>query len=280
MLLELKSLKKSFFLKDKGFIRAVDGVSLGVRQGESLGIVGESGCGKTTLAKIIMGLIKPDQGQMLFEGNEVWGQGVRESLFRRRVRMVFQDPHASLDPRFSIRCVLREALCLEKKMEKAEEDERMKKALLAVGLSGGILARFPHEFSGGERQRISIARALMTDPSLLILDEAVSALDVLIQKEILDLLLGLQKSQAITQVFISHNLSAVRKVAQKIVVMYQGKIVEYGSVDDIFHDPRHPYTRRLLDAAVYYRVQSRNDIILHGQAVLRDVGKEHLVLSS
>ena len=280
MLLELKSLRKSFFLKDKGLVRAVDGVSFGVRQGESLGIVGESGCGKTTLAKIIMGLIRSEEGQILFEGKEIWGHGTRESLFRRRVRMVFQDPHASLDPRFSVRAVLREALCLEEKMAQGDGEKRMKQVLQAVGLPGDILSRFPHEFSGGERQRISIARALMTDPSLLILDEAVSALDVLIQKEILDLLSGLQRSRSITQIFISHNLSAVRKIAQKIVVMYQGKIVEYGSVGDIFNVPRHPYTKRLLDAAVHYRVQGQDDIGLEGQTVLRDMGNGHLVLSS
>ncbi|MBF0123325.1 MAG: ABC transporter ATP-binding protein [Candidatus Omnitrophica bacterium] len=280
MLLEIKNLKKYFVQKDKGLVRAVDGVSLGVRQGESIGIVGESGCGKTTLAKIIMGLTTPDQGSMLFEGQEVWGQRTREVLFRRRVRMVFQDPYASLDPRFSVYSVLREALCLEAKVAKGDEEIRMKGVLQAVGLSGDILSRFPHEFSGGERQRISIARALMTDPSLLILDEAVSALDVLIQKEILDLLVSLQKTRSITEIFISHNLSAVRRVAQKIVVMYQGKIVEYGSVQDIFNDPRHSYTQRLLDAAIHYRVQGREDIVLKKEAVLLDIGQEHLVLSS
>lgn len=279
MLLEGQNLKKYFYPSGQGLVRAVDGVSLSVLKGESLGIVGESGCGKTTLVKIILGLVAPDAGRVLWEGREVWGQAARERNFRRRVRMVFQDPYASLDPRFSVAQSLCEALCLEDRMSLSAQKKKMGKVLKSVGLSPDVLPRFPHEFSGGERQRIAIARALMTDPALLILDEAVSALDVLIQKEILDLLWGLQRSEGITQIFVSHNVAAVRKIAQKIVVMYQGRIVEYGPAEAVFHRPQHAYTRRLLEAAICYRVDGAGDIILAPEARLREVGQAHWVLS-
>lgn len=278
MLLQVKSIHKEFFSSAAGHVRAVDGVSLDVQDGESLGIVGESGCGKTTLARIIMGLLRPDRGEILFQGEAVWGRPEREYLFRRRVRMVFQDPYASLDPRFSVEHILQEALCLERERRASGKKERMVNVLRSVGLEGSVLSRFPHEFSGGERQRISIARALMTEPLLLILDEAVSALDVLIQKEILDLLLSLQERRAFTQIFISHNLGAIRKIAKKIVVMYRGRIVEYGTLEQIFRDPQHPYTRRLLEAALQYRVLGAGEMNWDEQACLKDVGQGHLVL--
>ena len=278
MLLEVNGLQKCFLSKDGTPVKAVDGVSLAVSAGENVGLVGESGCGKTTLAKIIMGLLPADGGRVLFKDEEVWGQAKRERDFRRRVRMVFQDPFASLDPRFSVRNVLREALCLEGKMPRAKEDQKMQEVLKAVGLSCGTLARYPHEFSGGERQRIAIARALMTDPDFLIFDEAVSSLDVLIQKEILELLQGLQQKYHMTYLFISHNLRVVRKISQKISVMYQGKIVEYGHVGDIFADPRHPYTKRLLSAAFEYRAGDRETLVLPAESKLVDMGGGHWVL--
>ncbi len=278
MLLEIRNLRKYFSSGPSSTIRAVDGVSLDLKEGENLSVVGESGCGKTTLAKIVMGLSRADEGRVLFDGSEVWGSLLKERAFRRRVRMVFQDPFASLDPRFSVRAILREALCLEKKTGWGEKKEKMRDVLAAVGLAQGVLARYPHEFSGGERQRIALARALMTDPSLLILDEAVSSLDVLIQKEILELLVRLQEARAMTYLFISHNLRAVRKISSKIAVMYQGKIVEYGSARHIFDDPRHVYTKRLLSAAFEYRAEGREvlDLPLDGQ--LLDIGNGHLVL--
>jgi ABC-type microcin C transport system duplicated ATPase subunit YejF len=201
-----------------------------------------------------------------------------ERAFRRRARMVFQDPFASLDPRFSVRNILREALCLEDQMPRPIEDRKMRDALSAVGLSEDTLSRYPHEFSGGERQRIAIARALMTGPAFLIFDEAVSSLDVLIQKELLELLRGLQQKYRMTYLFISHNLRVVRKISQKISVMYHGKIVEYGSIQDIFDDPRHPYTKRLLSAAFEYRAEDREAFELSPVATLVDVGGGHRVL--
>jgi ABC-type oligopeptide transport system ATPase subunit len=278
MLLEVRGVQKYFMSEGELPVRAVDGVSLSMNAGENVSIVGESGCGKTTLAKIIMGLLRADEGRVLFEGEDVWGHPDRERSFRRKARMVFQDPYSSLDPRYSVRNILREALCLEPKISRVAEEEKMCDVLTAVGLSQDILLRYPHEFSGGERQRIAIARALMTDPMFLIFDEAVSSLDVMIQKDILELLQGLQERYRMTYLFISHNLRVVRKISQKISVMYQGKIVEYGRVTEIFDDPRHPYTRRLLSAAFKYKTDNVEMPALPRDGQLIDVGKGHWVL--
>jgi peptide/nickel transport system ATP-binding protein len=278
MLVEVRGIHKNFLSKDGRLVKAVDGVSLSVNAGENVSIVGESGCGKTTLAKVMMGLLRADLGQVLFEGEEVWGLPGREREFRRKARMVFQDPFSSLDPRYSVRNILREALCLERRTPRTAEEQKMREVLTAVGLSGDVLVRYPHEFSGGERQRIAIARALMTDPLFLIFDEAVSSLDVLIQKEILELLGRLQERYRMTYLFISHNLRVVRKISQKISVMYQGKIVEYGQVPQIFDDPRHPYTKRLLSAAFAYEAEDLGSLGLSPDGGLVDVGNGHLVL--
>ncbi len=230
MLLELKNIQKTFADRAGGQVRAVDGVSLSVTAGESCALVGESGCGKTTLARIVMGLVRPDAGEMLFEGQPVWGDRQRERYFRRMARMVFQDPFASLDPRYTVRSILEEALHLEPKCSAEACSSKMKSVLTAVGLSGEILSRYPHEFSGGERQRIAIGRALMTGPKLLVLDEAVSSLDVIIQKEVLDCLVALQKDRGLTYIFITHNIKAAHRIAHKIAVMRSGKIVEWGTI--------------------------------------------------
>ena len=234
MLLELKDIRKIFSDRAGGKVNAVDGVSLSIPAGESCAVVGESGCGKTTLARITMGLIRPDAGEMFFEDRPVWGNRTQERYFRRRVRMVFQDPFASLDPRYTVKAILEEALYLEPLMSVPDRLSRMRSGLASVSLPADILSRYPHEFSGGERQRIAVARALMTDPKLLILDEAVSSLDVLIQKEILDCLAALQKSRGLTYMFITHNFRAARRIAHKIAVMQAGKIVEYVSRENLF----------------------------------------------
>ncbi|MEI6437750.1 MAG: dipeptide/oligopeptide/nickel ABC transporter ATP-binding protein [Candidatus Omnitrophota bacterium] len=226
MLLELKNIHKTFAVRSGGALKAVDDVSLSIVSGESCALVGESGCGKTTLARIVMGLVRPDAGQVLFEGQQVWGDPQREREFRRKARMVFQDPFASLDPRYRVHAILEEALYLEPKTAPGARSEKMRSVLAAVGLSADILLRHPHEFSGGERQRIAIARALMTDPKMLILDEAVSSLDVLIQKEVLDYLAALRHGRGLTYLFITHNIKAARRIAHKIAVMRGGKIVE------------------------------------------------------
>ncbi len=234
-ILEVHNIIKTF-----GPTRAVDGVSLTVHQGDSLSIVGESGCGKTTLAKIMLGLIKPDAGQI--------------TVAPHSLQMVFQDPYNSLDPLWQVRSILKEAFCHQKGLGTHEQEELMAKMLAAVGLGREVLNRFPHEFSGGERQRIAIARALLANPKVLILDEAVSALDTLVQKQIIRLLMKLKQELNLTYIFISHNLRIVRNFSDKIIVMHEGKIVEAGSQNNIFQKPCHPYTKQLLAAAFEYKV--------------------------
>jgi ABC-type glutathione transport system ATPase component len=282
-LLELKDLSKTYRSRDisgaKNEVRALDRVDLSVWPGEHLSIVGGSGCGKTTLAKVVTGLVSPDAGQIIFQEKEVSTDANALRDFRRKVRMVFQDPFASLDPRFTVRAILKEALCLEPRLKRSAQEDKMKAVLGSVGLPEDILSRYPHEFSGGERQRIAIARALMTDPALLILDEAVSSVDVLVQKKILDLLAEIQSRMSITYIFISHNLRAVRKVSRKIAVMREGRIVEYGTVSDIFERPAHDYTQQLLRAAVDYRCEAVESVAPSRSGMLQDIGSGHLVLS-
>lgn len=234
MILQVSGLKKSF-----GSVRAVDHVTFSVIEGENLCIIGESGCGKSTLAKILVGLIKADKGTI--EGD------------RKGLQMVFQDPYSSLDPLWTVRSILKEGLS-KQRLSSSEQQTRMVEILLAVGLPVESLHRFPHEFSGGERQRIAIARALLTNPRILILDEAVSSLDVLVQKQIIDLLMGIKRKFNLTYIFISHNLRVVQKFSDRIAVMHQGKIIEFGSSNDIFNQPQQFYTQQLIKAAFDYQL--------------------------
>ena len=288
MLLELKNIKKYFPIKKgflgraQGWVRAVDDIDLTMALGEHLSIVGESGSGKTTLARVIMKLYPQDHGQMKFDGKEISrikSASLRE--FRSQVQMVFQDPFNSLDPRFTVRSILKEAFTLDKGQFKTEvvRERRIQELMGAVHLEEKMLNRFPHEFSGGERQRIAIARALVMNPKLLILDEAVSSLDVIIQEEILKLLKELQEKFQLTYLFISHNLRVVRKISKTIAVMYRGKIVELAPTAEIFEHPLHPYTKELLTAAMEYKaVKKDKEITLDPNACLADRGNGHLVL--
>jgi len=229
-ILQIQNVSKSF-----GNLRAVDDVSISLEAGDNLAIIGESGCGKTTLAKMMMGLIPPDKGSIQAENFSL--------------QMVFQDPYQSLDPLWNVREILKEAFGRKHSFSAVQEQEQMERMLVAVGLSPGVLGRFPHEFSGGERQRIAIARALLAGPRVLVLDEAVSALDTLVQKQIMDLLKKLKQEFNLAYIFISHNLRLVRNFSDKIVVMYQGKIVEEGAASRVLQSPAHPYTQQLLQAA-------------------------------
>ena len=232
----------------KRVIRAVDGVSLSIEKGEILGLVGESGCGKSTLSRTIMQLIPATSGTIRLAGEDLSRLSGGE-VRRRRLdfQMVFQDPYSSLNPRMTVFSTLAEAIRQRHpEVKGAALEERVAKLMATVGLDASLMRKYPHEFSGGQRQRIAIARALAPEPKLVIADEPVSALDVSIQSQILNLLKSLQKDLGLTLIFISHDLGVVHYLADRIAVMYQGKIVESGPASEVFHQPRHEYTRRLL----------------------------------
>jgi oligopeptide/dipeptide ABC transporter ATP-binding protein len=232
-----------------GEVRAVDGVTFEVREGETLGLVGESGCGKSTLGRTLMRLENPTDGRVLFEGSDL--AAVKgDSLFRlrREIQMIFQDPYSSLNPRMNVGEIVREPLIVHRVGRGLEQVERVVELLETVGLSAETAGRYPHEFSGGQRQRIGIARALALGPKLVIADEPVSALDVSVQSQVLNLLVRLQRERNLTYIFISHDLSVVEHVSDTIAIMYLGRIVEIGTASDVFEKPAHPYTRALLAA--------------------------------
>src|SRR5262249_35179367 len=242
----------------RAIVRAVDEISFEVRKGETLGIVGESGCGKSTTARLLIGLTRPDSGALVFDGEEVVASsGVAVRRLQRSVQMVFQDSYASLNPRLT----LQETIAFGPRVcghSRAAARERAQSVLRLVGLDPALFARrYPHELSGGQRQRVNIARALAMGPRLLILDEAVSALDKSIEAQVLNLLQELKARLSLTYVFISHDLNVVRFMSDRVLVMYLGKIVELGPVDRIYDNPRHPYTRALLSARLSLDPQHR-----------------------
>jgi len=253
--------------KTQGWIKAVDGVSVQVAEGETLGIVGESGSGKTTLAKLFLLLAKPTAGSLLFDDQEM-STFTKEDLarYRRAVQAVFQDPYSSLNPRMRVADIVAEPLPPEASTNRAAVRERVAQALELVGLNPASAALYPHEFSGGQRQRIAIARALVTYPKLIILDEPVSALDVSIRAQILNLLKGLQERLGLAYVIISHDLAAARYLSTRLAVMYAGKLVEMGECDAVYATPWHPYTQALLSAALpLHPALRRQRIILQGE---------------
>ncbi|GEL21211.1 peptide ABC transporter ATP-binding protein [Pseudonocardia sulfidoxydans NBRC 16205] len=254
-LLEVEDLRKSFprgggLLGRRGTaVRAVDGVSFTIRAGETLGIVGESGSGKSTTGRLLLRLLEPDSGRLHFDGRDLLAESRSAFRHRRRdLQMIFQDPYASLDPTKTIGTSVGEPLRIFDKLARRERDNRVRELLGLVGLRPDHLSRYPSEMSGGQRQRVAIARALSVAPRLLVADEAVSALDVSTQSDVLNLMRRLQRELDLTYLFISHNLSVVRHMSDRIAVMYLGRIVEIGPADQVHLEPRHPYTRALLSA--------------------------------
>src|SRR5699024_5986256 len=247
ILLETKNLKKHFKFGPKQVLKALDGVSLEIRKGETLGLVGESGCGKSTAARTIMGLYEPTEGEVLYENKSITENMKKE--YSKKVQMIFQDPYASLDPRKTVEDIVAEGIDIHRLAKNNKERKAMVEELLeVVGLQKEHAQRYPHEFSGGQRQRIGIARTLAVEPELIIADEPISALDVSIQAQVVNLLMKLQQERDLTFLFIAHDLSMVKYISDRIGVMYLGGLVELASSDELTNNPLHPYTQALLSA--------------------------------
>ena len=271
-LLNVKNLKTYFplrsniFSQQKGFVYALDDVSVSVNEGEILGLVGESGCGKTTLGRTILKLIEPTGGEIYFRGENITKLNSRQMKpLRQKMQMIFQDPYSSLNPRMKIGKIIAEPFKIHNAAPKNDIEGKTKTLLETVGLSPEYAERYPHEFSGGQRQRIGIARAIALKPDIIIADEPVSALDVSIQAQIINLLLELKGKLNLTYIFISHDLNLVRFISDRLAVMYLGKIVEYGKSENIYDSPKHPYTKILLNSVPVADPKSkRKKIIISG----------------
>ncbi len=274
-LLQVQDLKVHFpyrrgpiWRRERGFIRAVDGVSFDVRPGETFGLVGESGCGKSTTARAIVNLVKPTAGRIVLEGARIDGLADRHMLrLRRRVQMIFQDPYASLNPRMTVGAIIEEPMRIFGLHDPRHRKLEAMRLMELVGLDPRFLNRYPHEFSGGQRQRIGVARALAVEPKLILCDEPVSALDVSIQAQVINLLVELQQKLGLAYVFIAHDLSVVRHISHRVGVMYLGRLVEVAPASELYAHPRHPYTQALLSAVPVpdpARQRSRQRILLSG----------------
>ena len=249
-LVQVRNLKKYFDVRDEGkraLLKAVDDVSFDIHPKETLGLVGESGCGKSTTGLLILNLLKPTSGEVLFENKSVYAKDNQRSI-RRSMQIIFQDPYASLNPRMKVGDIIGEPLVIHRLVERSAISARVNQLLSYVGLSSHQAHRFPHEFSGGQRQRIGIARALAVEPKFIVCDEPVSALDVSVQSQVLNLLSDLQEELGLTYLFIAHGLNVIKHVSDRIGVMYLGNIVEMADASALFHEPLHPYTRALLTA--------------------------------
>jgi peptide/nickel transport system ATP-binding protein/oligopeptide transport system ATP-binding protein len=268
-LIEIKNLKITYNTK-KGFlgqtktIHAVNGVTLDIKKGEILAIAGESGCGKSTLAKSVMKLITPKSGTILLNGENIFNLKNKQDFYKK-VQIIFQNPYASLNPKMKIGQILSEPLEINTKLTKKEIDKIVQDKISKVGLDKSVLNLYPHEFSGGQRQRIAIARALILEPEIIIADEPVSALDVSIQAQIINLLKELKEDFNLTFLFISHDLSVIKYISDRIAIMYLGEIVELGKTEEIFTEPKHPYTKALLSAVPELDGQDKNVETLTGE---------------
>jgi oligopeptide transport system ATP-binding protein len=272
-LVDVKNLTKffpvhgSFFSRAKTFVQAVVGVNLSIRRGETLGLVGESGCGKSTLGRLILRLEEPTAGQIFFENDDILQYGMeRLRQLRRQMQIIFQDPYSSLNPRKTVGSIIMEPLVIHHIGTKKERGERVLKLMEVVGLRPEHINRYPHEFSGGQRQRIGIARALALNPKLIIADEPVSALDVSIQAQVLNLLADLQEEFHLTYLFIAHDLSVVQHISDRVAVMHLGRVAELALSEDLYRSPKHPYTQALLSAnPLPDPTVERKRIILQGE---------------
>ena len=287
-LVEVKHLKQYFGSK-KNVVKAIDDISFEIYEGETFGLVGESGSGKSTTGRALLRLYKPTEGEILFEGKDIANLKKGKELleFRKEAQMIFQDPYASLDGRMKVRDIIAEGIDIHGIAKTAEERDAMVDELLeTVGLNKEHANRYPHEFSGGQRQRIGIARALAVNPKFIVCDEAISALDVSIQAQIVNLLKRLQKEIGLTYLFIAHDLSMVKYISDRIAVMYRGRIVELGSADCVYNNPQHPYTKSLLSAIPLpdpREEKNRKRLVYKGEefsekASLQEVEPGHFVL--
>lgn len=252
-LIEVKNLKKYFggggIITKKPYIKAVDDISFSINRGETFGLVGESGCGKSTAARTMIRLYTPTSGSVIFDGTDIARLGEKElKPYRRRIQMIFQDPYASLDPRMTVQNIVAEPLTTQSTFAKAEYEDRVVQSLRMVGLEPEHMGKYPHEFSGGQRQRIGIARALITQPDFIICDEPISALDVSIQAQVVNMLQSLQEELGLTYCFIAHDLAMVKYISKRMGVMYVGQLVEVSPSDELYRSPLHPYTIGLMRA--------------------------------
>lgn len=266
-LIRVEHLKKYFDVSGQGKLHAVDDVTLDIMPKETLGLVGESGCGKSTIGNVIMQLLSKTSGHVYYEGQDIFSlKKAEKQMLRQKMQMIFQDPFSSLNPRKTIRSILMEAYRIHGLMKQGDMNEKIERLVEKVGLELFLLDKFPHELDGGRRQLVGIARALSLNPKFIVCDEPVSSLDVSVQATIINLLIDMQKEMGLTYLFVSHDLSVVRHISQRVAVMYLGQIIELAETDELFENPRHPYTVALMSAIpqIEYEGKSKKRIVLTG----------------